>query len=203
MYRSHPTLSSSHARAAGRGIQGLLLLGVLILAGPGCTSSTEVTRDPAGYRTITKATVGETARVSLRDGRTMELKNVYVTADSTVGISPQGNERSVSTSAVQKIEMVSRGAGTILGAGIGALPLATVLCSTVVDLVWGKRLVEGQLETSFVLWGLLTTPLGAVIGAIRGARETYRLPESARADSTSTVLRPSTPEPRRREVGQP
>lgn len=147
-----------------------LLVIALMLFGSGCTSTTEVTRDPGGYGTVTEAASGETARVFLRDGRRTELFDPYVGADSTVGLTSTGERKAIPTSAVREIEIVNHRKGAIQGSGLGAIPLLIGILGAFRD-----RGVNEIFATDLIgLTSLVTLPIGGFLGHRKGARENYR-----------------------------
>lgn len=172
------------------------LVGMLLVA-TGCTSTHRVSERGDGYSRITEKVTGETVQVFLRDGRTMKLRNLYVGANSTRGMRPNGGSRHFPTSALRKIEIVDRGTGFWQGAGIG---LGTGLGATLV--------VVGTEESDFgqaiaLVGGLVVsiplTLIGGGIGAAKGQKEVYRFPKrspswngttTSSGRRTETVRRP-------------
>ncbi|MFB6279521.1 MAG: hypothetical protein ABEK75_08440 [Salinibacter sp.] len=165
-----------------------LLTGLLLVA-TGCSSTQQVSRTRSdGYARVTEAATGETARVHLRDGRTVKLNNLYVGPTSTTGVVPgSGQKQSFSTASLQKVELVDRSSGFWQGAGIGAGVLAAsgLLMGAGEDDELGSALA---MISGFVLsvpGGLI----GGVVGAIRGQRETYLMqapsPEANSATATA------------------
>lgn len=149
-----------------------LLTGLLLVAA-GCSSTHHVSRtSPNGYARVTEAATGETARVHLRDGRTVKLKNLYVGRDSVTGISTESHDgpRSFPTAAVRSVEFVNRGTGFLQGLGTGfAVPLG-----------WGMLMSATEDEEFIPAWSIgamLGIPgglVGGIAGAIWGQREIYR-----------------------------
>ena len=161
---SVPFLSSAHPAQALFGL--LILLAGLLLVTAGCSSTHHVSRNqPNGYAKVTEAAAGETARVHLRDGRTLKIEDLYVGADSTSGIllnTPYGR-RTFSTSEIRTVEFVNRGLGSVQGAGVGfGVPFGA-------GLILGA-MQETTLSASLALGagGVLAVP-GSLIGAIIGA----------------------------------
>lgn len=200
-----PSFFSPQAAGIGAWVRPLLM-GALVLSVLGCGSTTEVTRDTNGYRRVTGAATGETARVHLRDGRTLKLDRLYVGNDSASGVTPSGNKRAFSASAVQEVQIVDRGTGALQGAGIGgAIPPA-------IGLLRGISMEsDGPNDISPIIavftGGLLAIPgalVGALVGAARGQRETYHFsPASPEADSAQAALRTRLPANRRRAAEHP
>lgn len=181
-----------------------VLLATLVLLATGCSTTHRVSHDPSnGYGKVTNAAAGETARIHLRDGRTTKLDNLYVDADSTTGVTPQGTKRAFPTSAVREIEIVNRGKGILQGAGIGAIPLA-------IGGLLGASTASGGpndlplVPIAIAFLSLPGTFVGGIIGGIRGARETYRFSNaSPEADSAQAALRTRLPANRHRAAEHP
>ena len=173
-----------------------LLAGMLLLA-TGCSSThrvmepsgepsggREASRSEAyGYSRVTEDVSGETVRVFLRDGREMELENLYVGPDSTTGTLPQGGKKTVPTSALQEIEVVNRGTGFLQGAGIGiAVPLASG--------VLGSAMEDDELIPAWAIGAVLSVPgglVGGIAGLIRGQRKTYRFLEPSSETNSKAI----------------
>jgi len=95
-----------------------LLAGMLLLA-TGCSSTHRVMEpsseqrasqlDAYDYSRVTEEVSGKTVTAFLRDGREMELQNLYVRPDSTMGTGPDGDQISFPTSMVKKVESKKRG----------------------------------------------------------------------------------------------
>jgi len=166
-----------------------LLAGLLFVAA-GCSSTHHVSRTQAGgYARVTEAAAGETARVHLRDGRTMELRNLYVGPDSATGASTEtaGGRRSFPTAALRKVEFVDRGTGFFQGLGTGfAVPFGSGI---LVSAAGG----EEELFPAWFVGAVLGVPgglVGGIVGAIRGQREIYRFSApSSEAPSTPATAR--------------
>jgi hypothetical protein len=163
------------------------LLAGLLLVATGCSSTHQVSRTQSdGYARVTEAATGETARVHLRDGRTVKLNNLYVGPTSTTGVAPgSGQDRSFPTESIRKVELVDRSSGFWQGAGIGAGVLASsgLLVGAGEDDELGSALA---MISGFVLsvpGGLI----GGVVGAIRGQRETYRIQAPSPEANPSTA----------------
>ena len=186
-----------------------LLAGMLLLA-TGC-SSTHRVMEPSGgqeasrsetygYSRVTEDVSGETVRVFLRDGREMELQNLYVGPDSTTGVRPTGAYETFPTSFLQKIKLVDRVAGFWQGAGVGlGLGLLNGMigaASTSSDDIIGA-------DVSFVIGlatGIPLSLVGGLLGAASGQRDVYRFPEhSPGMDSTATSTRDEIDTVQRRE----
>lgn len=146
-----------------------LLAGVFLVA-TGCSSTYRITGESDGYSRITEDLTGKTVRVTLRDGRTITLKNLYVGPDSTMGVSLGGNGRVYSTSSLREVEYFSRGMGFLRGAGVGVVgPVAAGLIVGGTGGDPGSRLGR---EIGFAL-SIPGGLLGGLIGMIRGHRKTY------------------------------
>ena len=172
-----------------------LLVGMLLLA-TGCSSTHRVAEssgeqevirsDNYRYSRVTQEVSGETVRVSLWDGREMKLENLYIGPDSTTGTLPQGEKKTVPTSALQEIEVINRGTGFLQGAGLG-------LGATFVVTLFSASTAESDFGQSFaVLMGLVASVpaalLGGTSGAVRGQREVYRFPKSPSHLDTTSVF---------------
>lgn len=175
---------------AGSGARLLLLMGILVLFGTGCGSTTDLVRSPTAYQKVTTEVEGKTARLYFRDRRSSTvLKDLYVGVDSTTGVSPVGTERAVPTGQIWKIEVVNHKKGILQGIGLGALPLAIGFpVGAASEGLDGVLLVVASAAVS-----LVSMPVGGVIGGIQGVKETYRLsgpiPE---ADSTTASVESAT-----------
>lgn len=194
--RSPTTRSFLFSRAIGIGAWGLpVLLGALLLFTTGC-SSTQVTHgDRSGYHQVNRAAAGETVQVDLKGGRTMELRSLYVTADSTTGLSSRGRRRTFPTTSILKVKLVDRSSGALWGAGIGLLSTLTVG-------VFSAAAADGVNEGGVALIGsLIAAPLnallGAGLGAVVGKRESYEFSASSiEVDPSQAGRRPFLPEHR-------
>lgn len=174
---------------AGSGARLLLLMGILVLFGTGCGSTTDLVRSPTAYQKVTTEVEGKTVRLYFRDRRSSAvLKDLYVGVDSTTGASPVGTERAVPTGQIWKIEIVNHKKGILQGIGLGALPFAIGFpVGAASESLDGVLLMVLSAAAS-----LVTVPIGGVLGGVEGVKETYRLsgpiPE---ADSTTARLRHS------------
>lgn len=170
-----------------------LVVIALMLVGTGCTSTTEVTRNTAGYGKVTEAASGETARVFLRDGQMIELIDPYIGSDSTVGRTSTGERKAIPTSAVREIEIANHRKGAIQGSGLGAIPLLIGILGGVTR----ERGINEVFVTDLIgLTSLVTIPVGGYLGYRKGAGENYRLmgPPSE-ADSVPSPPRAERPVP--------
>jgi hypothetical protein len=171
-----------------------LLAGAFLVA-TGCSSTYRITRDSDGYSRVTEDLTGKTVRVTLRDGRTITLENLYVGPDSTMGVSPRGNGRVYPTSSLQEVEYFSRGMGFLRGAGVGVLgPVAAGLVAGGTGRDPGNRLSREIGLALSVPGGLL----GGLIGVIQGHRKTYliEVPPPDASQSTPGTEAPTGPPPK-------
>lgn len=101
------------------------------------------------------------------------MDGLFVTAQSTTGMSPQGEKIEVSTSMVHTVEVITRGTGALEGAGIGVVVPATLrfMRGTVTEDV----LSQDVLQLTGIVLSLPGAVVGGIIGARRGHREIYRL----------------------------
>ena len=198
------TFAMQHTHSAFTFSQHLLVLlpaGMLLLA-TGCSSTHRVMEpsseqrasqlDAYDYSRVTEEVSGKTVTAFLRDGREMELQNLYVGPDSTTGTGPDGDQISFPTSMVKKVESRKRGRGFLEGLGIGAGTAfgSAVLAGFASDGPFGgaagAALVALAAGPRIASIGGLT---GGVIGGAAGHRRTYLFPEpSPGSDSTDVAL---------------
>lgn len=162
-----------------------LLLATLFLLGTGCGSTHHVSQDPSnGYHDVTAAAAGETAHVHLRDGQTLRLNALSVSADSTTGISTRGRKTVIATSAIREVEIVDRGTGTLQGAAIGFV--TPLVIGAIGVATADSELDELGAAVTGVLGSIPGALVGGLVGAGRGQRETYRFPNPPRATDAPT-----------------
>jgi len=162
-----------------------VLVGLLLIA-TGCTSTQKISPAASdGYARLTEAATGKTAQVYFRDGRTLELENLYVGVQSTRGTGPNGRRRAFATTSIWKVELVNRGTGFLQGAGLGiGGPLAS---GAVVSLA-----EEDEFIPAWALGAVLSVPgglLGGIVGAIRGQQDVYMLPKRTSPTGASIFSR--------------
>lgn len=164
-----------------------VLMGLFLIA-TGCSSTQTISPAASdGYARLTEAATGKTAQVYFRDGRTLELEDLYVGVQSTRGTGPNGRRRAFETASVWKVELVNRGTGFLQGAGLGiGGPLAS---GAVVSLM-----EEDEFIPAWALGAVLSVPgglLGGIVGAVRGQQDVYVLPK--RTPPTDASISPRTP----------
>lgn len=141
-------------------------------------------------------------QVDLTGGRTMELRSLYVTADSTTGLSSRGRRTTFPTTSILKVKLVDRGSGALWGAGIGLLSTLTFGVISAASADSGNE--GGVALIGSLLAAPLNALLGAGLGAVVGKRESYEFSTPASAvDSSQAVLRPFPPEHRPRGKKRP
>jgi hypothetical protein len=148
--------------------------------------------DAYDYSRVTEEVSGKTVTAFLRDGREMELQNLYVGPDSTTGTGPDGDQISFPTSMVKSVESRKGGRGFLEGLGIGA---GTALGSAVLaGFASDGPLGGGAAGAALVV--LLAGPqiafigglTGGVIGGAAGHRRTYLFPESSPGSDSTGVM---------------
>jgi hypothetical protein len=185
MRRTRPAFTFAHTNSSL--ILAPVLVG-LLLAATGCTSIHRVVApsggqgerpsDAYGYSRVTEKVAGKTITVLLRDGREMELKNLYVGPDFTTGTRPQGGERTFPTSIVKKVELTNRGRGFLEGFGVGAGTAfgSAVLAGFASDGAFGASVMVLVAGAPIAFVGGLA---GGVIGGIAGHQRAYLFPDSS------------------------
>lgn len=170
------------------------LLAGLLLVATGCSSTHQVSRTPSdGYARVTEAATGKTVKVHFRDGRVMELTNLYVGPDSTMGVTPRNQEgRSFSTASIRKVETTDRATGFLQGAGLGiGVPIAGGFLAGGSGDDLGSELVRGAGYVLSIPGGLI----GGIIGTVRGHQEIYSFEDPCpTADSVARATRSRAPE---------
>lgn len=161
-----------------------LLFGIALLAGSGCTSTHQVSHDhPSTYGEVTRAAIDKTARVHLSNGVTLRLDNLYVTSDSTMGVSEDGQKKAVPTADVLRVEVFDSGTGALKGAGIG---FASPLGIGILGSAGSSDPVDSVLSTlTGVVLSIPGAAIGAAMGAIRADRDVYDFPSRSRKESPS------------------
>lgn len=172
----------------------VLLLGLIILSTPGCTSSQRVSHDnPNAYRRVSRGAAGHTVRVTFRDRPARKLEDLYVGPSTTTGLLPSGDKISFPTSSIRTVERVDHVAGFGEGVAIGFVGPFTLgfLHGRTADKKWQRDLapLEG------ILLGLPGALIGGILGAIGGHQETYHFQDpSPVMDSTASLVKPRVAE---------
>lgn len=146
----------------------------------GCTSvrSVDVNGGETSYSDVNRGVRGKVARVTLRDGRKMDVVGVRVDAESLTWLDRKANSvESVPTRQVREVRVVSAGSGALRGLLFGVVTGAAVggIRAAVEGDDPGNDALAVTQDEKYLLYppahavyaSLATTPLGAIFGTRR------------------------------------